>query len=77
MISYNGKSVYGGIAIGKIHVMLKNEQRIVRHRVENTIDEMARFEPQKMKLKISSQDYMIRQWQRSAKQMPPYLKSIK
>jgi phosphotransferase system enzyme I (PtsI) len=47
MISYNGKSVYGGIAIGKIHVMLKNEQRIVRHRVENTIDEMARFEAAK------------------------------
>jgi phosphotransferase system enzyme I (PtsI) len=47
MISYNGKSVYGGIAIGKIHVMLKNEQRIVRHRVENTIDEMTRFEAAK------------------------------
>lgn len=44
MIKCSGKSVYGGIAIGKIHVMAKNEQRIVRHTVENTESELKRFE---------------------------------
>lgn len=44
MIKYNGKSVYGGIAIGKIHIMAKSEQRIVRHKIENCNDEIVRFE---------------------------------
>lgn len=44
MTEYNGKSVYGGIAIGKIHLMTKKEQRIVRHRVQDCDGEMHRFE---------------------------------
>ncbi len=47
MTIYNGKSVYGGIAIGKIHVLIKNEQRIVRHKIENTAAEINRFETAK------------------------------
>lgn len=47
MITCNGKSVYGGIAIGKIHVMAKKEHRIVRHSVEDTEAEMQRFEAAK------------------------------
>ena len=47
MIQYNGKSVYGGIAIGKIHIMEKQEQRIVRHRVEDCNKEIERFETAK------------------------------
>lgn len=47
MTEYNGKSVYGGIAIGKIHVMAKSEQFIVRHKVENQDKEIERFEAAK------------------------------
>ncbi|MCH5213016.1 MAG: phosphoenolpyruvate--protein phosphotransferase [Oscillospiraceae bacterium] len=47
MITCNGKSVYGGIAIGKIHVMAKKEQRIVRRSVDDTETEMQRFEAAK------------------------------
>lgn len=47
MNEYNGKSVYGGIAIGKIHVMAKSQQFIVRHKVENQDKEIERFEAAK------------------------------
>ena len=47
MTEYNGKSVYGGIAIGKIHVMAKSVQFIVRHKVENQDKEIERFEAAK------------------------------
>lgn len=44
MTEYNGKSVYGGIAIGKIHILAKSEQRIVRYKIENSEAEIQRFE---------------------------------
>lgn len=44
MIKCSGKSVYGGIAIGKIHVMAKQEQSIVRRRIEDVSKELHRFE---------------------------------
>lgn len=47
MTKYNGKSVYGGIAIGKIHIMAKNEQRIVRYKIEECEKEIERFETAK------------------------------
>lgn len=47
MTEYNGKSVYGGIAIGKIHIMAKSEQRIVRHKIDDCNDEISRFEKAK------------------------------
>lgn len=40
---YQGKSVFGGIAIGKISVFSKKEQKIMRVRVEDTEAELARF----------------------------------
>lgn len=48
MIKYSGKSVYGGIAIGKIHVMAKKEQKIIRRRVESSVKEIERFEAAKI-----------------------------
>ena len=33
---YSGKSVFGGIAIGKISVYRKNEQQVKRVRTEDT-----------------------------------------
>lgn len=47
MVQYNGKSVYGGIAIGKIHIFAKNAPRIVRYKIENTESEIYRFEAAK------------------------------
>ena len=44
---YNGKSVFGGIAIGKISVYQKKEQQVKRVKVENPDQEMARYEKAK------------------------------
>ena len=41
---YSGKSVFGGIAIGKISVYKKNEQQVKRVRTEDTKGELARYE---------------------------------
>ena len=40
---YNGKSVFGGIAIGKISVYQKKEQQVKRVKVEDRDQEMARY----------------------------------
>ena len=44
---YSGKSVFGGIAIGKINVYRKNEQQVKRVRTEDTKGELARYEAAK------------------------------
>ncbi len=44
---YSGKSVFGGIAIGKISVYRKNEQQVKRVRTEDTKEELARYEAAK------------------------------
>ena len=44
---YSGKSVFGGIAIGKISVYRKNEQQVKRVRIEDTKGELARYEAAK------------------------------
>lgn len=44
---YSGKSVFGGIAIGKISIYRKNEQQVRRVRTEDTKGELARYEAAK------------------------------
>ena len=44
---YSGKSVFGGIALGKISVYRKNEQQVKRVRTEDTKGELARYEAAK------------------------------
>ena len=44
---YNGKSVFGGIAIGKISVYQKNEQQVKRVKIDDPEQEMARYEKAK------------------------------
>lgn len=43
MTVYEGKSVFGGIAIGKIYVYRKKEQQVKRDKVENHQEEIARY----------------------------------
>lgn len=43
MLAYQGKSVFGGIAIGRIKVYQKNTQTVKRIRVEDPRQEAARF----------------------------------
>ena len=43
MKEYRGKSVFGGIAIGKICVYRKGEQQVKRVKTEDTDDEMQRY----------------------------------
>lgn len=40
---FNGKSVFGGIAIGKIYVYQKGEQQVRRIRVDDTAQEKSRY----------------------------------
>lgn len=49
MITLSGKSVFGGIAIGKIAFYKRNEIQIKRTRVEDTEQEVKRFEAAKEK----------------------------
>ena len=49
MITLSGKSVFGGIAIGKIAFYKRNEIQIKRSRVEDTEQEGKRFEVAKEK----------------------------
>lgn len=44
MITINGKSVFGGIAIGKISVYKKEQHKIKRYHVEKINEEIERFE---------------------------------
>ena len=44
---YNGKSVFGGIAIGKISVYQKKEQQVKRVKIDDPEQEMARYEQAK------------------------------
>ena len=44
MQTYKGKSVYGGIAVGKIHIIKKKERLITQRRPKSAEEEIARFE---------------------------------
>ena len=44
MQTYRGKSVFGGIAIGKIKVYKKEQQQVHRRRIEDVEAELARYE---------------------------------
>ena len=46
---YNGKSVFSGIAIGKISVYKKGEQQVKRTKISDTGAELARYEAAKEK----------------------------
>lgn len=43
MLTYKGKSVFGGIAIGKIRVYSKGEQQVKRIKVDHAEDEVVRY----------------------------------
>ena len=43
MLTYKGKSVFGGIAIGKIRVYSKEEQQVKRIKVDHAEDEVVRY----------------------------------
>lgn len=43
MIECVGKSVYKGIAIGKLRVLIKNEEQVMRYKIENPKEEYERF----------------------------------
>lgn len=49
MITLTGKSVFGGVSIGKIAFYKRNEQQIKRWHVEDTKSEVKRFEDAKAK----------------------------
>lgn len=53
---YNGKSVCGGIAIGKISVYKKKEQQVKRIKIEDADEEMRRYEAAQEKAMEQLQD---------------------
>ena len=44
MLVFRGKSVFGGIAIGKISVYKKGQQQVKRVKIENPDAELVRYE---------------------------------
>ena len=62
MITLSGKSVFGGIAIGKISFYKRNEITIKRSRVEDTEAEVKRLKERKNRHPQSFSNYMTRQW---------------
>ena len=48
MITLTGKSVFGGVEIGKIAFYKRNKRQVVRRHVENTEEEVKRFEEAKL-----------------------------
>ena len=48
MITLTGKSVFGGVSIGKIAFYKRNEQQIKRWHVDDTESEVKRFEDAKV-----------------------------
>lgn len=53
---YNGKSVFGGIAIGKISVYKKSEQQVKRVKITDKEAEIARYEEAKAKATAQLQE---------------------
>lgn len=49
MEKFQGKSIFGGVAIGRIFFFAKSEQQVKRERIEDTEAEVARFEAAKEK----------------------------
>ena len=47
---YEGKSVFNGIAIGKIKLYLKGEQQVKRHKVTDVKAELLRYEEARNKI---------------------------
>ena len=47
MEKFNGKKVFSGIAIGKVKLLLKAENQVVRKRIEDPAAEIARYEAAK------------------------------
>ncbi|MDE6957319.1 MAG: phosphoenolpyruvate--protein phosphotransferase, partial [Lachnospiraceae bacterium] len=56
MITLSGKSVFGGIAIGKIAFYKRNEIQIKRNHVDNVEKEVKRFEAAKAEAKEQLQE---------------------
>ena len=69
MITLTGKSVFGGVAIGKIAFYKRNEITIKRIHVDDTEGEVKRFETAKEKAVPSFRNYMIRRWRTWANPM--------
>ena len=52
----NGKAVFGGVAIGKLSLYKRNEQQVKRTHVDNTAEELSRFEAAKENAKKELND---------------------
>ena len=49
MVVLEGKSVFGGVAIGKLFFLKKNTEKIIRYKVDNPETELTRFENARLK----------------------------
>ena len=74
---YQGKSVFGGIAIGEIRVFKKSEQQVKRVRVEDTEAELNRYHEAKKEVLNQLGQLYERALKRLAKPMQRYLKFIR
>ena len=69
MQELKGKSVFGGIAIGRISVYNKDESTVKRVKIEDTAAEVKRFEEAKKPQRSSYRHSTKKHWWKSEKSM--------
>ena len=77
MVELQGKSVFSGIAIGRISVLEKGDQLVKRHPVQETEEELARFEQARTRQKSSYRGCMRRLAAKWGRPMPRFLRCIR
>lgn len=74
---YEGKSVFHGIAIGRISVYKKGEQQVKRVKIKDAEAEIARFEESKAQAVKQLRDYMTKRYVKWGRRMQLSLKYIR
>lgn len=77
MQSYQGKSVYKGIAMGPVVVLKKNDYQVKRTRIEDPEAEIKRVDEAWKNPRSSSRSFMIKLFKRLEKQVLLFLKYIR
>lgn len=77
MREYKGKSVFAGIAIGRIKVYNKSEQQVKRVHIDDTQHEKERYAEAVEKAVEQLQSFMIRHLRKLVRLMQLYLKCIR
>lgn len=77
MEQYQGKSVFGGVAIGRIHIFSKGQQQVKRIKVQDTEAEKSVIARRFRQQLRNCRDCMIRHLKKLEKPMQQFLRCIR